>query len=69
MFFTGRGLRSLVFFYAFFHTLAGGDGMNGVFCGMILLGVIAAAYGGGLSAAQTALLSGGGEAISCTSGV
>ena len=37
--------------------------MNGVFCGMILLGVIAAAYGGGLNAAQTALLSGGGEAI------
>lgn len=37
--------------------------MNGVFCGMILLGVIAAACGGGLSAAQTALLSGGGEAI------
>jgi len=37
--------------------------MNGVFCGMILLGVIAAAWGGGLSAAQAALLSGGGEAI------
>ena len=30
---------------------------------MILLGVIAAAYGGGLDAAQAALLSGGGEAI------
>ena len=38
--------------------------MNGVFCGMILLGVIAAAYGGGLNAAQTALLSGGSEAAS-----
>ena len=37
--------------------------MNGVFCGMILLGVIAAAYGGGLGAAQAALLSGGGEAL------
>ena len=37
--------------------------MNGVFCGMILLGVIAAACGGGLSAAQAALLSGGSEAI------
>lgn len=37
--------------------------MNGVFCGMILLGVIAAAYGGNLGAAQAALLSGGGEAI------
>ena len=37
--------------------------MNGVFCGMILLGVIAAAYSGGLGAAQAALLSGGGEAI------
>ena len=37
--------------------------MNGVFCGMILLGVIAAAWGGGLGAAQAALLSGGGEAI------
>lgn len=38
--------------------------MNGVFCGMILLGVIAAAAGGELSGAQAALLSGGGEAIS-----
>ena len=37
--------------------------MNGVFCAMILLGVIAAAWGGGLSEAQAALLSGGGEAI------
>jgi len=37
--------------------------MNGVFCGMILLGVIAAAAGGGLASAQAALLSGGGEAI------
>lgn len=37
--------------------------MNGVFCGMILLGVIAAAYSGGLGAAQAALLSGGSEAI------
>ena len=37
--------------------------MNGVFCGMILLGVIAAACGGRLSAAQAALLSGGSEAI------
>jgi len=37
--------------------------MNGVFCAMILLGVIAAAYGGGLDSAQAALLSGGGEAI------
>ena len=36
--------------------------MNGVFCLMILLGVIAAAAGGNLTAAQAALLSGGGEA-------
>jgi len=37
--------------------------MNGVFCAMILLGVIAAAAGGGLERAQAALLAGGGEAI------
>ena len=37
--------------------------MNGVFCSMILLGVIAAAAGGRSDLAQAALLSGGGEAI------
>lgn len=37
--------------------------MNGVFCAMILLGVIAAAAGGRSDLAQAALLSGGGEAI------
>ena len=37
--------------------------MNGVFCSMILLGVIAAAAGGRSDLAQAALLAGGGEAI------
>lgn len=36
--------------------------MNAIFCGMLLCGVIAAA-GGGLSAAQDALLSGGTQAV------
>lgn len=38
--------------------------MNAVFCMMMLAGVIAAAAQGDLAAAQDALLSGGGEAIS-----
>jgi len=37
--------------------------MNGVFCVMILLGVIAAAAGGRSDLAQAALLAGGGEAV------
>lgn len=38
--------------------------MNAIFCAMLLAGVVAAAVGGGLAAAQSALLSGGSEAIS-----
>jgi len=38
--------------------------MNAVFCMMMLCGVIAAASSGKMNAAQTALLSGGGEAVS-----
>ncbi len=38
--------------------------MNIIFCVMLLAGVLAAVFGGNLSGAQTALLSGGSEAIS-----
>ena len=41
-----------------------GDGMNAVFCVMLLAGVLAAVAGGDPAAAQRALLSGGGEAVS-----
>lgn len=39
------------------------DGMNAVFCGMMLVGIAAAVMQGNASAAQRALLEGGGEAI------
>jgi len=54
----------LFFFCSDVHTLARGDGMNGVFCGMILVGVVAAAAKGEWTLAQKALLCGGGEAVS-----
>ena len=38
--------------------------MNRVFCAMLLIGVLAAVMSGDLSGAQTALFSGGGEAVS-----
>ena len=41
----------------------GGDGMNMVFCVMLLCGVVFAAWTGTLSAAQEALLGGAGEAV------
>lgn len=45
------------------HTLVPGDEMNTVFCIMLLAGMIVAAATGNLSAAQDALLSGAGEAV------
>ena len=40
-----------------------GDGMNGVFCALMLAGLLYAAATGRPDAAQRALLSGGGEAV------
>lgn len=40
-----------------------GDGMNGVFCALMLAGLLYAAATGRPNAAQRALLSGGGEAV------
>ena len=57
------GLRASFFFCPETHTLARGDGMNRVFCAMLLIGVAAAAATGQASAAQAALFSGGGEAV------
>ena len=57
------GAKAPFFFARGAHTLDGVMGVNGVFCAMLLSGLVYAAATGRLDAAQRALLSGGGEAV------
>ena len=57
------GAKAPFFFACRNHTLDGVMGVNGIFCIMMLLGLLYAAATGRADAAQRALLSGGGEAV------
>lgn len=57
------GSESSLLFSPLVSYLRRGDGMNGVFCALMLAGLLYAAATGRPDAAQRALLSGGGEAV------